>query len=71
MKVENLSREELKALIREAVEEVLVELFGNPDEGLELRPEVRERLRRSLERVRQGESGISADEAAKQAGLSW
>jgi len=54
MKLGSLSREELKALIKEAVEEALVELLGDPDEGFELRPEVRERLQRSLERVRQG-----------------
>ena len=46
-------------------------LLGDPDEGLELRPEVRERLQRSLERVRQGESGIPAEEVAKRAGLVW
>ena len=71
MKLGSLSREELKALIKEAVEEALAELLGDPDEGLELRPEVRERLQRSLERVRQGESGIPAEEVAKRAGLVW
>ena len=69
MKLGSLSREELKALIKEAVEEALVELLGDPDEGLELRPEVRGCLQRSLERVRQGESGIPAEEVAKRAGL--
>ncbi|MBC7099395.1 hypothetical protein H5T52_09810 [Candidatus Bipolaricaulota bacterium] len=71
MEVKDLSKEELKALIREAVEEVLVELLGDPDEGLELRPEIRERLKHSLERIQGGEKGISAEEVAKQAGLVW
>lgn len=71
MRVKDLSKEELKALIREAVEEVLVELFGDPDKDLELRPEVRERLKHSLARIQGGEEGVSAEEAAKRAGLAW
>ncbi len=71
MGTKDLSKEELKSLIRETIEEVLFELFGDPDEGLELRPEVRERLKRSLERVQRGERGLSAEEAAKKAGLNW
>lgn len=71
MKVKDLSSEELKTLVQEAVEEALLELLGDPDQGLELREEVKERLKRSLERVRQGERGIATEEAAKRAGLSW
>jgi len=71
MKVKDLSREELKALIQEAVKEALFELLGDPDQGLELQEEVKERLKRSLERIQQGERGIPAEEVAKRAGLSW
>lgn len=46
-KIADLTVDELKALVREAVEEVLLE-GGDPDAGLELKPELRERLRRSL-----------------------
>ena len=72
MKVKDLSSEELKALIHEAVEEALLEWVGDPDQGLELREEIQERLRHSLERIRTGERcGIPAGEVAKRAGLSW
>lgn len=71
MKVGDLSREELKALVQEAVEEVLLELFGDPDQELEPREEIQERLKRSLERLKRGERGIPAEEAAKKAGLTW
>lgn len=71
MRVKDLSLEELKALIQEAVEEALLELFGDPDQGLELRQQVQERLELSLERIQRGEQGIPAEEAAKRAGLSW
>jgi len=71
MRVEGLSKEELKKLFREAIEEALLELFGDPDEGLQLRPEIQERLKRSLERISQGEKGISAGDVAKRVGLVW
>ncbi|MCK4391509.1 hypothetical protein KAX17_01210 [Candidatus Bipolaricaulota bacterium] len=71
MRVKDLPNKELKALVREAVEEALIELLGDPDQGLELREEIQERLRHSLERVEKGERGIPAEEAAKRAGLSW
>ena len=71
MRIEGVSKEELKEMFREAVEEALLEVFGDPDEGLKLRPEIRERLKRSLERIQQGEIGIPAEEVAKQKGLVW
>ena len=71
MNLGGITRDELKEVVREAVEEVLLELFGDPDEGLELRPEVRERLKRSLRRIRQGETSISVEEVAKRVGLIW
>ncbi|MEN3059040.1 MAG: hypothetical protein ABC579_07205, partial [Candidatus Methanosuratincola petrocarbonis] len=60
-----------KALVQEAVEEALFNLLGDPDQGLELREEIQERLKCSLERVQQGERGVPAEEVARKAGLSW
>ncbi len=48
MKLSDLSVEEFKALVRETVSETIAELFQDPDEGLELRDEVKEMLRQSL-----------------------
>ena len=45
MKVKELSVEQLKAVIQETVEEKLYEILGDPDEGLELREEVVQRLK--------------------------
>jgi hypothetical protein len=70
MKVKDLSRDELKALIQNAVEEALMELLGDPDYGLELRKEVRERLQRSLKQQGEGPR-IPAEEVAKRVGASW
>ena len=58
MKVKELSVEQLKALIQEAVEEKLQEILGDPDQGLELKEDVKERLRRSLAAVESGDEGI-------------
>lgn len=54
MTITELSRDELKRLIGEAVEEKLLELLGDPDEGMILREEVRARLHRTLEAERAG-----------------
>jgi hypothetical protein len=65
MKVKDLSIDELKALIGEVLEEKLKEIMGDPDWGLELRPEMAERLRKSLAAYEQGEKGIPLEEAAQ------
>ena len=52
-----ISREELRELVRELVQEVLWEYeqqLPDPDEGLEFRPEVAERLRRYLKEKPEG-----------------
>ncbi len=70
MKVKDLSVEEFKALVRQAAEEKLEELLGDPDSGLELRDEVKEKLEQSLIAVQDGQKGIPIDEVANQAGLN-
>ncbi len=71
MKVKELSVEQLKALIQEAVEEKLQEILGDPDQGLELREEVKERLRHSLAAMESGNEGIPIGQVAKEVGLEW
>ncbi len=48
MKVADLTIDELKKLIREAVSEQFKEVLFDPDNGLELKDEVEQRLRASL-----------------------
>ncbi len=69
MKVSELTVEQLKALIKEAVAEQLEETLGDPDCGLELREEVRERLCRSLADKDAGKECQYLSEVAKQLGL--
>ncbi len=46
---------ELRDLVRSAVEDKIVELLGDPDEGLQLRDAVRRRLSRQKLAVAKGE----------------
>ncbi len=71
MQVKDLTVEEFKLLIQETVAETLHTLLIDPDEGKELKPEVKQQLLDSLERTQAGERGISAEEVAIKLGLPW
>jgi hypothetical protein len=71
MQVKDLTTEELKALIRETVMETLEDLLDDPDEGKEIRPEIKQQLLESRQRRTAGERGIPAEEVAKRFGLTW
>ena len=71
MKVADMGVEELRELIYDAVEEKLKQLLGDPDEGLELREDVKARLQHSLEASDRGERGVSLQEVASRIGLEW
>jgi len=60
--VAELTVDELKYIIQEAMEQKLSEMFGDPDEGLELRPEIEQRLRSSLAQVAAGGKTLSLEE---------
>ncbi len=66
-KLRNLSLEELKQLIDETVDKRLEERLGDPDVGLEVKPEVIEKIRRS----RRSKAASSAEDVAKRLGLKW
>ena len=60
--IAQMSPEELREMIEEAVsnslEEKLMELFGDPDEGLVLREEFKEKLIRQREDFLKGEGKV-------------
>jgi hypothetical protein len=68
-RVAELTVDEFKRITEEAIEQKLSEMLDDPDEGLELREEIKARLRRSLEAERRGVRGIPAQEVAVQLGL--
>lgn len=69
--VAEMTADELRSLIENVVEDKLAELFRDPDHGLELREEFKQRLRRTIEAERQGVPGIPAGEVAKEFGVPW
>ncbi len=69
--VTDLTVDELKNLIREVVTQTILELLGDPDEGLELRDEIKERLHRSLSATQAGGETRPAQAVAAKLGLEW
>ena len=67
--VAEMSTDELKAMLDELIETKLTEMLGDPDWGLELRQDLRERLERQRDAVAQGERGESFDTVATRLGL--
>ncbi len=67
--IAQMTKDELQELIEESIERKFLELFQDPDVGLELRDEVRERLRRSFAAEERGERGISAKQLAERIGI--
>ena len=57
--VAEMTGEELRELVGAAVEQKIVELLGDPDAGLVLRENVRQRLLRQRQAVAKGERGQS------------
>ncbi len=69
--VSNLTVDELKKLIRKVVIQTFLEMFGDPDEGLELNDEFRLELQRALVTDATESKTISAQEVAAKLGLTW
>jgi hypothetical protein len=65
--IQGLSLEELKTFIDETVDKRLEERFGDPDVGLEVKPEVIEKIRIS----RRNKVTASAEDVAQRLGLKW
>ena len=68
--VAEMTAEELKELVGFAVEQKLVELFGDPDDVLVIREPVRKRLLRQKEAVAQGERGEPFDDIVRRLKLA-
>ena len=70
MSLSDLTTEKLRELIAEVVEEKLLELLGDPDAGLDIRDDVRERLIRSRAALKQGAPTVSLEKLAEELGVA-
>ncbi len=67
--VAQMTKDELREMIEALIEQKLLELLGDPDEGLEIRKLVRTRLLRQKAAVAAGERGQPFEEVVQQLGL--
>ena len=68
--VAQMTKKEFSELIGGVVERKLIELIGDPDEGLKLRAAIQTRLLRQRSWVRAGERGESLARMAGKLGLT-
>ena len=67
--VAQMSKDELKDIIAMTVEQKLLELLGDPDEGLTIRMTVKQRLLAQKKAAEAGERGEPFEEVRRRMGL--
>ncbi len=67
--VSQMTKEDPREMISDVLDEKLMELFGDPDEGLVLRDEIREFLIRQCAAIARGEFGRPLEDVAKELGI--
>ncbi len=68
--VAQMSKDEFKEMLAMTVEQKLLELLGDPDEGLAIRKSVRDRLARQKKTVAAGERGEPFEDVVQRLGLA-
>lgn len=68
--VAEMTTRELRDMVGNLIEEKLVEIFGDPDQGLELQDSLRERLLRQKRETAAGEQGKDFNDVARRLGLA-
>jgi hypothetical protein len=67
--VAQMTKAELEEMMETTIEQKLLEMLGDPDEGLGLRKSVRNRLLRQRKAVAEGERGQPLEDIVQQLGL--
>ncbi len=67
--IAEMTKDELRQMIEAVVEQKLLELLGDPDEGAPLRQAVKARLLRQKQAVAKGERGEPLDDVMRRLGL--
>ncbi len=67
--VAQMTKDEFVEMMGTLIEQKLLELLGDPDEGLEIRRSVKDRLLRQRAAVEAGERGESLNDVVQQLGL--
>jgi len=61
--------EMIQAIVETAIERKLIEILGDPDEGLMIREDIHDRLLRQQRAVAAGERGLPFDDVVQKLGL--
>ena len=67
--IANMTMDDLETAIEMALDRTLTEWFGDPDAGLELRPEVIERIEQQRKAVAAGERGKPLEQVMREYGI--
>lgn len=67
--VAQMSKKELTEVIERSIERKLLELLGDPDQGLAIRKSVTERLLRQKNKVARGDRGERLDDVLMRLGM--
>ena len=67
--ITQMTKEELKELIESIVEQKMLELIGDPDEGVSMREDLLKRLKRQKDLVARGKRGKPLESVMKELGL--
>jgi hypothetical protein len=67
--VAQMTKGELREMIETSIEEKLLELLGDSDDGLPIRQSVRDRLLRQKQDVAAGQDGEPLEDAVRRLGL--
>lgn len=67
--VGHMSKDELQEVIGAVVEQKLMELLGDPDEGRSIKESLLKRLRRQKAAIERGERGESLEDVTQRLGL--
>jgi len=68
--VTQMTKDELKEMMAALIEEKLLEVIGDPDEGLPIRKSLRDRLLRQKRAVARGERGKRFEDVTRRLGLA-
>lgn len=68
--IAEITKEELREMIETIIEQKLLELLGDPDEGLPIRKALRDRLLCQKQAVVRGERGEPFEDVVQRLGLT-
>jgi len=67
--VARMTKEQFREMLGDTIEQKLIELLGDPDEGLAIRKSVRARLLRQKRKAAHGERGEPLEDVVRRLGL--